>query len=710
MATNNFASASGEWNTAGNWSLNKVPDNTDDLTFTGLDGSGALTITTTYGQCKSLDFSTAGAAFTFSGTVDVRINGSGGNVTTKTGMTWSQSGRLYFYSSGNLHADVTLGCIVTVRSGATCTLDGHALVLASTKDLEVFGSGTRLITNDLGITCRAFTDSATAGGPTLTLGSSTITCTNVSFTGTAPVVNHTGTINLNVPGTTTSTFGYASGTGWGTVIHTGTATAAATYTLVWPAGTPFVAFNIAMNHERRDSVYTIAATATCTDMSWIGGGAGGGDPTVRPIIRSSAIGTARAITCTNNPVFTDIDVQDIQIVTGTPTGTRVGDCGGNTNAGCSAPKTVYAAGIDGTRNGYDTIWVESDGTEADYATRAALVDINDFPLPQDSAFVDDKSLHGTSNTLNINYPRRGGLNVSGATVVNTISIAAGTHYGSLNRGSRSGFAGVTLTFDARVGNNVLTGMASSSGSISVDSYGNTVSLYDACALTAGTFTLTRGTFDLNGNTLTTAKLSSANANTRKLHDDVGGGKIVVTGVTGTVIDLSTDTNLTIEDAPDIQMGTGALTLTANATMAMNTAAKTFGDLTFQKHAGDYNYLVTGASLTFGAITQQEPDAAAGTYPINKVTWPGGSTISCTSYTATGASDSHTFLTGSSDHATLSDTTGTNTFIHCTIQNMDVTGGATWDATNSCTDVSGNSGWTWTSGNRRRQLIICGGYR
>ena len=52
-AVNNFTAASGEWNTAGNWSLGHVPNSSEDCTFTGLNGSGALTITGADAYCKS---------------------------------------------------------------------------------------------------------------------------------------------------------------------------------------------------------------------------------------------------------------------------------------------------------------------------------------------------------------------------------------------------------------------------------------------------------------------------------------------------------------------------------------------------------------------------------------------------------------------------------------------------------------------------------
>lgn len=93
--------------------------------------------------------------------------------------------------------------------------------------------------------------------------------------------------------------------------------------------------------------------------------------------------------------------------------------------------------------------------------------------------------------------------------------------------------------------------------ITFNGTGGTYQLQDALTLGSGrTTTLTNGTLDLNGYTLTTAIFSSANSNTRTLA--FGAGKIVLNGSSGTIFTTSTATGLTVTGtAPLIQATVGA---------------------------------------------------------------------------------------------------------------------------------------------------------
>jgi hypothetical protein len=151
--------------------------------------------------------------------------------------------------------------------------------------------------------------------------------------------------------------------------------------------------------------------------------------------------------------------------------------------------------------------------------------------------------------------------------------------------------------------------------------------------------------------------------------------------------------LTVNNAPDVQIGDGTKTLTGDVTFAGG--GMTWGDFTVKKHAGNYDCIITGAN-TFGAVTLETPDA---TYQYSDIQFTSGTDNNITSLVATGTS-SYTIsikaVTGASA-ATLSDTTGTNTLQYCTIQDITVEGGATFDVSDgTSTNVSGNTGWTWPS--------------
>ena len=80
------------------------------------------------------------------------------------------------------------------------------------------------------------------------------------------------------------------------------------------------------------------------------------------------------------------------------------------------------------------------------------------------------------------------------------------------------------------------------------------------ALTSGatrTVTLTNGTLDLNGYTLTTGIFSSSNSNIRTLA--FGTGKIVATGSAATIFTTAVATNFTVTGTPLVQATTAATT-------------------------------------------------------------------------------------------------------------------------------------------------------
>ena len=113
--------------------------------------------------------------------------------------------------------------------------------------------------------------------------------------------------------------------------------------------------------------------------------------------------------------------------------------------------------------------------------------------------------------------------------------------------------------------------------------GGTWQLQDA--LTSGATricTLTAGTLDLNGYTLTTGTFSSSNSNTRTLA--FGTGKIVVNATSGTVLNINTTTGLTVS-------GTGRL---VEATSG-GAGTRTFGGGISLSESNAVNILVSSGS-------------------------------------------------------------------------------------------------------------------
>ncbi len=697
------------WSTAGNWNPANKPATGDTVTVNAAVSS--MVINEATAVIASIDMTGAAAAFVLSGAGALNCSGnvtykaSSTTTMTHTGLT-TISGNCTFTSNG-----MTLGSALTASTASITLTLGDALNIAALT--LTIGRGT-FVTGNFNITCGLFTDAAIAAAKTLTLGTSVITCTNLIFSGTAPTVTdttHTITINSDI-----ATAVNFAGKAWGIVNFKSNASAARAHAITFGTGASFVQFNIDQLTDRRDvSISYSGDFSVSSSSTWKSGGIGNDDPTYRMLIKSSAIGTPRTLTVSaaaQTITLTDVDVQDIVIATAntpTVTGTRVGNAGGNTNAGVSAPKTVYATTLTAARSWQNTIWSASSG---------GATDINLYPLPQDTAVLDNGTGNNGGYTLALYaIPRVSGIDASALTEHLHIMFDDTTFYiyGSFLFNCTPGTdfslnpnSGPTLIFDARVKNEraetlvINTSINTNWGEMNIDieSYAGTVQLASALTIAGVSsgfsyFTITSGAFNLNGQTLTTRIFSSSNANVRELKDTAGGGKIVVNALTGTGINLATDTGLTVSNAPDIDIGDSNNTLTAALTLAFGSTAKTFGDLSFKKHAGNFPYIVTGVGNTFGAVTQETPDV---TYQYNSVTWPASETVNnVASYGAVGTSSYDCYLQSSAggSPAHLSDAAGTNTFSYCTIQDMHVLGGAIWDASDGFShDISGNDGWTW----------------
>jgi hypothetical protein len=188
----------------------------------------------------------------------------------------------------------------------------------------------------------------------------------------------------------------------------------------------------------------------------------------------------------------------------------------------------------------------------------------------------------------------------------------------------------TITFAATSGTKTITTAAVVfDRPFAFNGVGGTWQLQDA--LTSGatrTATLTNGTLDLNGYTLTTGLLSSNNSNTRTLA--FGTGKIVLTSTTGSVLSMSTATNFTYtgtsrievtasgagrtlipistsaveSNAMNIYVTTGSDTITVSGSARfLNFDLTGFtGTLTYASNSRYFGNLVLSSGMTLGAIS------------------------------------------------------------------------------------------------------------
>jgi hypothetical protein len=385
-------------------------------------------------------------------------------------------------------------------------------------------------------------------------------------------------------------------------------------------------------------------------------------------------------------------------------GIASGTCGGNTGITFRTPDDYY---LDyGTANAIITnnCWSLSSGGGAGGT--------GVFPLPQDTIIIDNASWDDTPNTFTISVNHRvGKIDTSGLTESNGIDFKAAFYYGSLiltGSGLSIESSTSTITIDARVRNEASENLVINSNSsfntigFTIASYGGTVQLASALTHT-GTFTLTQGTLDLNGQVLTTDVFSSSNTNTRALLRGASTGKIVANHVHGTVFDMATTDGLTVTDAPNIDIGDSNNTQSNTVTFAGG--GKTYGDFKVTKHAGNYACIITGAN-TFGVITLETPDA---TYQYSEWNPTAGTQTNFTDLVADGHADYDIFIHSVTDAThTLNCTSGSIDVTNCTIKNSIATGGATFNSltANGCTDGGGNTGWAFAAG--PTMLVIADG--
>jgi hypothetical protein len=572
------------------------------------------------------------------------------------------------------------------------------LTLADALDLAekamYFYGGITLVTNNNDITCGIFGDLSTIGNVTLTLGSSTVNCTNVSFnSATLTVTTNTATVSI----TTKSNIYCYLGTSvnWSGTSFNVTCSASGSNFRLGNTGNTVANFHISWasytsysNYLGIPTLFTVTGTFTFD----------GGSTIRRPLIQ--ALNAGRATISAGTVSITG--TVDFFAIIGAGAGSwdlsgiNSGNRGGNSGITFRTPATYYMVGVTDNKNLYSDIWSTTDDGTPDGTTV--------FPLPQDTIIVNNNTGDNTNKVVTFDSSSWiGNIDTSALTESLTFQLNSCNFCGDIDfTGS-----GLTITSSAtytQIFNCLLKSDSSDTmdinvgGSFGIGNHCSVTNVYNVTcpgvkllsALTiTGTFTLARSTFDVNGNTLTCGVFSSSNTNTRELKDSLGGGKIVLTELTGTIFDMSTATNLAVNNAPGINIGNSALTQTGDVTFAGG--GKSFGDFTVKKHAGNYSCLVTGAN-TFGVITLETPNA---TYQYSHLKLPAGITTTCSGFVSVGTASYNCELeSNNSNQHTLSDSGGTNTVSYTKIKNSAATGGAIWQAfiSSGNTDDGNNSGW------------------
>lgn len=294
-----------------------------------------------------------------------------------------------------------------------------------------------------------------------------------------------------------------------------------------------------------------------------------------------------------------------------------------------------------------------------------------------------KVLAGTDAILITGTSAVGSLDFSG--YAGTLANVALKLYGDLTLG-----AGMTVTgggnawtFAKTTGVQTLTPNGVSLGQPIVrNGAGGTLRLAGNFSIGATGVTLTNGTIDLNGFSLTAATFTTA-AGTKNL--TFNGGTLIVTATSATAFNNAQPANFTTTAGT----GTGSISLT-------NASAKTFvgGGSTYNctlDQGGAGTLTITGSN-TFADITNTTQPAS--------VLFTAGTTTTFTSGFSLSGTAGNQITIGSATAAghTLSKASGAINVSYCDISRSTAQGGATWNSytTNGNVDNGNNAGWIFTA--------------
>lgn len=679
MATLYWGGGTGTWDgfTTTNWYTDlarttlsgRAPAVDDDVIFDATSNATDYTVTISGNTtvCRSCTISGPASG-------NLTLAGSGtwyiyGDLTLPaTGFTRTFTGTMYFYATDSrtiTSNGVSFNSTIFFAGvGGTWTLqDAFSNSTGQAIRLE---AGT-LDTNGKNLTCGELRGSGLSS-TTLTLGASTVSVTTITFLGPVTINGGTSTITLS-----SASASFGAGTGFtGGTFHNVTFSSNAVTTC-----------SIYGNNTFNNLTFTTPAAARISNVVLYGNQTVNGTLTIsgqsstnRYSVVSDTPGTARTLTVATVGALTDVDFRDITVAGASSpwSGTRLGDCKGNTNITFSAGVNKYIAAGTGSSNWTGAIWATTSG--------GGTGSIANFPLAQDTVIIDNAGLNTSATlTLNIAY-NIGGVDSSSRTNAMTFSIGSVNCYGDINVSSNLTISGNTGVWVLRGRNTQnITSNGKVWAGLTIDSPGGTVKFLDNFDCSTRAITLTSGTLDCNGKNITCGQIDAQGSATRTL--TLGSGTITTsTGVSS----FTSASNLTVTS------NTATITCSSSANIGFNGLAATFGGAVTVNGASSICNLygtTTIANLTIG-------NAPTTTGVTNKLQLFGDLTVTGTLALAGGTSVTQRA-------SVLSNTLGTQrTLSAATVtgltdidfRDINATGAANWTTGTRLGDCGGNAGITF----------------
>jgi hypothetical protein len=466
----------------------------NDFTASGLDGALTLSMPNTATLDCFGSMTLPATNFSVSGTntniLRFRATTTGKTLTTN-GVSLAAITSIRFLETGTytLGSALSFGVFITLRQG-----------VLDTSNFNVTGNNIAIAGDQI----RNFI-----------IGSSTITLTNIfDVSGTNYSIN-AGTSQINLSNAS------ATFNGGGKTFHnvSFTSTASGTHTITGANTFNDLTFtslaatgirNIQVNDNQ-----TINGTLTF----------GTANSAIRRLfVRSDVIGTPRTLTADTVATIADVDFRDIVGAgLGTWSGTRLGNCGGNTGITFDAGKDVYRVG---TGNWSATQWALTSG---------GSVDVDNFPLAQDTAIFDTGTTTGT-HTIEAAW-NIGEFNASASSVITLAWNGFASVYKDFILG-----ANVTMTGTANAlfsGQSVTQKYTTAGKTIThrtlIRSFNNVFQLQDNFT-SSNVMQHEDGVLDLNGFDLTAFSYDTEGLRTKSIA--FGTNKIVLTGNAAFIISIA----------------------------------------------------------------------------------------------------------------------------------------------------------------------------
>jgi hypothetical protein len=629
--------------TAGGATGVAVPTSADDVFFDATSGASTVTISTGNTGAKSI--TCTGFTGTLAGSAAMTISGS---ITLVSGMGFTWSGAVTVNATSTITSAGKTFASFVFNTGTIQLADA----LATTSAIQI-DSGT-FTTNNFSVTATGLA-SSNSNVRTINFGSSTLNLTGsvfLSFTTATNLTLNAGTSSIVSSGST-PTFAGGSKTFYdlsftNTNMSSPDITGANTYrnlTIAGKAASGIVVFGFAANQ-------TITGTFTVS---------AGTNATCRTFINSNTQNTVRTLTCAAVS-FTDVDFRDITIAgaAAPASGTRLGDCNGNSGITFDAGVNKYYATTTAANWSDSAVWsLSSGGSTA----------VNNFPLAQDTVIIGNT--YPTSGTITINASYNIGTFNSSTRTSGSYTLTVSTNnpnvYGSWTNSTVGSYSGTgTVSFNGRGSAQTITSAGRTfAQSISVNNYGGSVTLSDALVCSGSFFLVSAGTFNANNFNVTLSGtgaggFSSNNSVLRTIA--IGSGTWTIAGSLGWNCSIST--NLTV-------IGTGTITLTSASAKAFDGGGiQTYPTL----NQGGAGALTVTGSNKFADITNTYSATGA-----TSVLFTAGTTNIFTAFNLKG-------------EAGRVCTLGSPTAAQATLQK-----GSTWYMGANSTDAGNNTNLTFTAG-------------